>query len=196
MRADIRAANASDAGQIAAIYAPYVRDTAISFEVVPPTTAEMRARIRAVGAAYPWLVAASNGAVLGYAYAGRHSERAAYQWSVNVSVYIHPDHHRRGIGRALYTALLGIVTAQGFYRAYGGITLPNASSIGLHETMGFRPLGVYHGVGYKLGAWHDVGWWELTLQGGAPPPPPRSLAAMRRGRAWNEALAAGRKLLR
>ena len=136
--------------------------------------------------------------MLGYAYASRHRERAAYQWSVDVSVYVRADAHRRGIGRALYTALLRIVTAQGFYGAYAGITLPNASSVGLHEAMGFRAVGVYRAVGYKLGAWHDVGWWDLDARctpGVAPPPP---LARRRRcatSPEWNGALAAGQALL-
>src|SRR5580765_5964474 len=122
MSATIRMANESDGEEVAAIYAPYVRETAISFEVVPPTEAEMGQRITALTAMYPWLVCTRGDEVLGYAYASRHRDRAAYQWSTDVSVYVRADAHRRGIGRALYAALLGIVTAQGFYRAYAGIT--------------------------------------------------------------------------
>ena len=113
----------------------------------------------------------------GYAYASRHRDRAAYQWSIDVSVYVRADAHRRGIGRALYAALLRIVVAQGFYNAYAGITLPNPASVGLHESFGFRPVGMYRRVGHKLGAWHDVGWWALDLQ-----PRPASPAAGARGR--------------
>src|SRR5262245_8569394 len=131
----IREASDADAEPIATIYAPYVRDTAISFEVVPPSTVEIAERIRAVTATYPWLVCSDGSAVLGYAYASRHRERAAYGWSVDVAVYVRGDAHRRGIGRALYSALLPITAAQGFCNAYGGITLPNASSVGLHESM-------------------------------------------------------------
>jgi phosphinothricin acetyltransferase len=190
-------ASAADADAIAAIYTPYVRDTVISFEVDPPTAADMRQRIDALTATYPWLVCAAGGAVVGYAYASRHSERAAYQWSADVSVYVRADQHRRGIGRALYTALLRIVTAQGFYNAYAGITLPNASSVGLHEALGFTPVGAYRGVGYKLGAWHDVGWWELALQPrGTAPVPPRPVGAVRDTPAWAAAITAGRALLR
>jgi phosphinothricin acetyltransferase len=192
----IRSASADDADQIAAIYAPYVRDTPISFEIVPPSGEEMRQRISALTATYPWLVCAAD-TVLGYAYASRHRERAAYQWSVDVSVYVRTDAHRRGIGRALYAALLRIVTAQGFYRAYGGITLPNPSSVGLHEAMGFQPVGVYRAVGFKHGAWHDVGWWDLVLQPAtAAPPPPRPVTEVRATPAWDAALAAGQALLR
>ncbi len=196
MTATIREARESDADHIAAIYAPYVRDTAISFELVPPTAEEMRARVGSLTATYPWLVCGDGSNVLGYAYAGRHRERAAYQWSVDVSVYVRADAHRRGIGRALYSALLRIVAAQGFYNAYAGVTLPNPSSVGLHESMGFQPVGVYHAVGYKLGAWHDVGWWELTLQARpADPAEPRAVSAVQGTAAWDMALAAGQALL-
>jgi len=196
MARTIRMATEGDAEGIAAVYAPYVRDTAISFEVVPPSGDAMRERIRALTAIYPWLVYADGETVLGYAYSGRHSERAAYEWSVDVSVYLRADAHRRGIGRALYTALLRMTAAQGFYNAYAGITLPNPSSIGLHESMGFRPVGVYHAVGYKLGVWHDVGWWELGVQPcPAAPAPPRPLPAVLGSQEWNAAMAAGRALL-
>ena len=195
--ASIRMASAADAEQIAAIYAPYVRDTAISFEVDPPTAAEMGERVAALTTTYPWLVCAAGDAVVGYAYASRHRERSAYQWSTDVSVYIRADRHRRGIGRALYTALLGIVTAQGFYNAYAGITLPNASSVGLHEALGFTPVGAYRAVGYKLGAWHDVGWWELALQpSGSTPSPPRPVGAVQDTPAWTAGIASGVSMLR
>lgn len=193
----IREATLADADVIASIYAPYVRDTVISFEVVPPSAEEMAGRMRGGMAAYPWLVCTDDGTVLGYAYASRHRDRAAYQWSVDVSVYIRSDAHRRGIGRALYSALLRIVAAQGFYNAYGGITLPNPSSVGLHEAMGFRSVGVYRAVGYKHGAWHDVGWWDLMLsERPAAPAAPLSIDVVRATSAWTEALAAGQALLR
>jgi L-amino acid N-acyltransferase YncA len=193
----VRHAIDSDAGQIAAIYAPYVCDTAISFEVVPPTGDAMGERIRLLTAMYPWLVCADQTEVQGYAYASRHHERAAYQWSIDVSVYVRADAHRRGIGRALYAALLRIVVAQGFYNAYAGITLPNPASVGLHESFGFRPLGLYRCVGHKLGAWHDVGWWALDLQPRpASPLPARAADTLRETAEWQAAMAAGRSLLR
>jgi L-amino acid N-acyltransferase YncA len=195
MSLTIRPAIEADADQIAAIYAPYVRDTAISFEVVPPSADEIRARLAAVTAVYPWLICADSGAVLGYAYASRHRERAAYQWSVDVSVYIRADRHRRGIGRALYTSLLRLVAAQGLCTAYAGITLPNAPSVALHEGLGFQPVGVYRAVGHKLGAWHDVGWWDRALQVRPPSPaPPRPVGALSRTE-WGKALAAGQARL-
>jgi len=173
----IRGARADDARAIQAIYAPFVRDTAISFEVEPPGIAQMRRRIESTLPDFPWLVWESDDGVAGYAYAGRHQERPAYRWSVNVSAYVNPQLHRRGIGGALYRELLRLLRHQGFVNAYAGITLPNASSVALHESVGFTPLAVYRGVGFKMGRWHDVGWWELALAERAPDPaPPRPLA--------------------
>jgi phosphinothricin acetyltransferase len=161
----IRMARTSDGVQAAAIYRPSVADAATSFEIEPPDGAEMAQRIESVLAAAPWLVCAgADGSLVGYAYAARHRERAAYQWSVDVTVYIRSDHHRRGVGRALYGVLLDLLRLQGFYVAHAGITLPNAGSVGLHETFGFRPVGVYPAVGWKHGAWRDVGWWQLPLR--------------------------------
>ena len=196
MSAAIRQATEADAEQIAAIYAPFVRDTAISFEIVPPTPRAMAERIGSLASMYPWLVCADAAGVRGYAYASRHRDRAAYQWSIDVSVYVAAAAHRRGIGRALYTTLLRLSAAQGYYNAYAGITLPNASSVGLHEAMGFRPLGIYRRVGHKLGAWHDVGWWALDLQPRAATPlPPRPLSTLLDTGEWHDAAAAGQVLL-
>jgi L-amino acid N-acyltransferase YncA len=197
MTATIRLATGDDAEQIQAIYAPYVRDTAISFEVEPPSVDEMRQRVSDVLPRMPWLVCERAGAVLGYAYAGKYRVRAAYQWSVDVSVYIDAHVHRSGIGRGLYTALLALLELQGFYNAYAGITLPNPASVGLHESLGFTPVGVYRHVGYKLGAWHDVGWWQRALRThAADPKPPAELNAARASPAWEAALAAGMRMLR
>jgi phosphinothricin acetyltransferase len=160
----IRLAAAADAAAVAAIYAPYVRDTVISFETEPPDAAEMGRRIAAVGERYPWLVAADAAGLLGYVYAGEHRARAAYRWDADVAVYLDPRAQRRGIGGALYRQLFALLRAQGYVNAYAGIALPNVASVGLHEAMGFAPVGVYRGVGYKHGAWHDVGWWGLRLQ--------------------------------
>ena len=169
----IRATTLADAKAIAALYAPIVRDTVISFEIEPPTADTMRERIANSIHTYPWLTALVDDVIVGYAYAGRHRERAAYRWSVDVSVYVHPEYQRRGIGRALYRELLQILGRQGFRSAFAGITLPNASSVGLHEALGFSPVGVYREVGFKLGAWREVGWWRLSLSttGGVPADP-------------------------
>jgi phosphinothricin acetyltransferase len=177
----IRLAAADDAPQVHAIYVPFVRDSVISFELEPPTLEEMRSRISTTLATHPWIVCETDGRIRGYAYASAHRERRAYQWSCDVSCYVHPDAQRRGIGRALYLALFRILRAQGFRNAYAGITLPNAASVGLHEAVGFTALGVYRGVGYKRGRWHDVGWWELRLAALADEPaPPRPLAELLR----------------
>jgi L-amino acid N-acyltransferase YncA len=160
----IRFATPADAPEIRAIYAPFVTDTMISFELAAPSDDEMRSRIASTLATHPWIVLESAGRVAGYAYASRHRDRLAYQWGVDVSCYVRPDMKRRGIGKSLYLALFGILRAQGFCNAYAGIALPNAASVGLHESVGFTPLGVYRGVGHKLGAWHDVGWWECRLR--------------------------------
>ena len=185
--ATIRLATPDDAAAIAAVYRPYVTDAATSFEVDAPDAAAMAARIQSVLAVAPWLVyTVDGGAPLGYAYASRHHERAAYQWALDVAVYVHADHHRRGVGRALYQRLFALLRLQGFYTAHAGITLPNPASVGLHESLGFRPVGVYPAVGWKLGAWRDVGWWQLPLQERPPAPaPPLSPAQARTLPGWD-----------
>ena len=186
----IRLAHVRDAAPIAAIYAPIVITSATSFEVEPPTPAMMAERIARTLPAYPWLVGEEAGAVVGYAYASQHRARAAYQWSVDVSVYIHEDWRGQGIGRTLYSALFALLRAQGFANAYAGITLPNVGSVALHEAMGMTPIGVYRHVGYKLGAWRDVGWWEGALQTfPESPTPPRPLTQVATMPEWRALLA-------
>jgi L-amino acid N-acyltransferase YncA len=152
MRLMIRLAMPDDACGVQVIYAPIVRDTAISFELDPPTVKDMRERIIKTQHRHCWLVCEHNGEILGYAYAGRHQERWAYQWAVNLSVYIHERARRHGVGRALYTSLFGVLRLQGFYMAYAGITLPHAGSVGLHEAMGFAPVGIFRNAGYTIQA--------------------------------------------
>lgn len=166
MSRHIRLAEPGDAAQLAAIYAPSITDSPASFELVAPDATEMARRLAATLPFAAWLVLAdeAEGGVLGYAYASRHRERLAYQWSVDVTVYVRADQQRRGVGRALYWVLLQLLREQGFYAAHAGITLPNSASVGLHESLGFRPVGVFPGVGFKDGAWHDVGWWQLELR--------------------------------
>ena len=160
-----------DAGACAAIYAPYVTDTAISLEEVAPTAAEMAARIERTSKTHPWLVAEEAGEVTGYAYGSQHRERAAYRWATDVAVYVDPRHQRRGVGRTLYETLFGLLAQQGFRMACAGVTLPNEASVGLHEALGFQPVGVYRRIGFKFGAWRDVGWWQLELANLAGGPP-------------------------
>jgi len=171
----IRLATTDDAAAIAAIYAPFVTGSQVSFEVDAPDAVEMAARIDHKLPRFPWLVAEEDGAVIGYAYAGPHRERAAYAWSVDVSVYMAETARRRGVASRLYGTLFDILRRQGFRTAYAGITLPNPASVGFHEAMGFSPVGVYRNVGWKLGNWHDVGWWELQLGGDGPAAPLRGV---------------------
>ena len=197
MSATIRLASDEDATQLRDIYAPYCLQTPISFEEAPPDHAEMRRRVRKVGARFPWLVCDRGGDVLGYVYGGTHRERAAYRWSVEVTAYVRQDSQRKGIGRALYTSLFRLLALQGFYNAFAGITLPNPGSVGLHEALGFRPIGVYAAIGFKLGGWHDVSWYQLDLQPRpARPPEPRDIHVARSATGWDAALAAGLALLR
>ncbi|NHN57199.1 N-acetyltransferase [Calidifontibacter sp. DB0510] len=163
----IRPAEAArDAASCAAIYAPYVTDTVISFEAEPPDAAEMGRRMNA---AIEWLVAREDDVVLGYAYATRHRERAAYRFACDVSVYTAPAAHRRGVGTALYGELLARVTARGLRMACAGVTQPNPASVGFHEAMGFQRVGLYRAIGWKFGAWHDVLWLQRPLAGDGPP---------------------------
>jgi L-amino acid N-acyltransferase YncA len=174
-----RLAREDDAAQVQAIYAPVVRDTAISFETEPPGVAEVRRRIREVLTRFPWLVRERDGELLGYAYATRHRDRRAYQWSVEVAVYVARHARGAGVGRSLYLPLLDLLAAQGLVTAYAGITLPNPASVGLHEALGFTPVGVFREAGFKHGAWRDVGWWQRRLREPAvPPAPPTALPAM------------------
>lgn len=164
MSIEVRDAQPDDALEIQAIYAPVVNRTAISFEEVPPSVEEMQTRIVTTLQTYPYLVAAREDRVVGYAYASHHRARAAYRWAVDVTVYIAESERRSGVGRSLYEVLLPILARQGFHSAYAGISLPNAGSVRLHESMGFRHIGTYPEVGYKQGSWHDVGYWRLALK--------------------------------
>jgi phosphinothricin acetyltransferase len=188
----IRLAEPDDAAFIAAIYGPIVESTPISFETDPPSAAEMARRIEQTLRFHPWLVGEYDGRVVGYAYAAGHRIRAAYRWSVDTSVYVDAAFRRRRIGLALYTSLLRILAAQGHFNAYAGIALPNPASVAVHESAGFRPVGIYRNVGYKLGEWHDVGWWQLELQPHRPSPlPPIGIDVLRQGPSWRTLVEAG-----
>ncbi|MGN9473736.1 arsinothricin resistance N-acetyltransferase ArsN1 family B [Pseudomonas syringae pv. aptata] len=167
----VRTAARTDAAAIQGIYAPMVERTAISFELEPPTVQEMAERIESTLFKYPYLVAERGGQVVGYAYASQHRAREAYQWSVDVTVYVAPQAHRSGIARALYSRLIPILERQGLHTAYAGIALPNAGSVGLHEALGFEHLGTYTEVGFKHGKWQDVGYWRKRLNSATPPGP-------------------------
>lgn len=201
----IRLATADDAGAVRAIYAPLIERTAVSFELDVPSEDEIARRITGRQPQHPWLVVDgthddSEGGradgVAGYAYAGRFSGRPAYDWSVETSIYMAEPARGRGLGRALYAALLAVLDAQGYRQAMAGIALPNPASIRVHEAAGFTPVGVYRAAGWKFGAWHDVGWWQRSLGASdAAPEPPVALDALPPD-ALAGALATGDALLR
>jgi L-amino acid N-acyltransferase YncA len=193
----IRLATPADASQIREIYAPFCESTPVSFETEPPSVEEMERRISTTLTLHPWLVCDDARHVLGYAYASKHRERAAYRWSVDVSVYVREGRRGAGLGRALYTTLFAILRLQGFIRALAGITLPNAGSVGLHTSMGFEPVGVYRAIGFKCGQWHDVAWWQLALQSHeGEPAEPLELGRVVAMSGWDGAIDSGMALIR
>lgn len=159
----LRFAHQNDAKALLGIYGPFVQDTAISFETVVPRESAFADRIGSYTQKYPWLVAEMDGVIAGYAYAGKHREREAYQWSVESSVYLHPDFQGQGIAQLLYRELFDMLKVLGYINVYAGITLPNVQSIKLHNKMGFQLVGIYTQIGYKNGKWHDVQWMALRL---------------------------------
>jgi len=165
MPARVRPATPADAAACVEIYRPYVLDTVITFETEVPTVEEMADRIVDARVMHEWLVLEVDGDVTGYAYAHQLNSRAAYQWSVETSVYLAQDARRSGGGRLLYAELLRRLTERGFRRAFAGIAQPNDASNALHQAFGFRRAGRYRRVGWKHGAWHDVEWWQLDLLG-------------------------------
>lgn len=156
--------SARDAAGCAAIYAPFVESTAISLEDRVPTVADIAARISRIERTHPWLVAERDGRVVGFAYGCPHRERAGYRWAAEVTVYVDPAIQRQGVGRALYRCLFDLLREQRLRIACAGVTLPNEASVSLHESLGFVPVGVYRNIGFKLGRWWDVGWWQLSLK--------------------------------
>jgi L-amino acid N-acyltransferase YncA len=161
--ARVRPASAEDAQACAAIYSPYVLETAITFEDRPPAADEMAARIASACERHAWVVLEERGRVIGYAYGGGFNKRAAYRWACEVSVYVELGRRRTGAGRALYARLFDRLADRGFCVAVAGMTLPNEASVGLHRAMGFEPVGVYRRIGYKHGRWHDVAWMQREL---------------------------------
>jgi len=170
----IRPVKLTDADAILEIYSPYIHNTTVTFETTVPTRQQFTDRIIACIERYPWLVAENmEGTVVGYAYATRHRDREAYQWCVESSVYVLEAYHGRGVAARLYEALLKILEQCGYVNVYAGITMPNAKSLSFHVKMGFKEVGIYHGIGYKLGSWHDVAWLVKTINphGGHPNTP-------------------------
>ena len=159
----IRVATENDAKNILGIYSPYIANTSFTFETEVLSVDAFKERINTYLVNWPWLVCEMDGTLAGYAYGTKYRERTAYQWCVEVSVYIHDDHQRSGIARALYMALIEILKRQGFRNVYAVINLPNEKSVAFHESCGFVYFATYMNVGYKLGKWKNVGWWQLLL---------------------------------
>jgi L-amino acid N-acyltransferase YncA len=160
----IRPATIADAPAMLAIYAPLVRDTVISFELEPPSLQEFEERIRKYSSKWAWLVAHTDGEIVGYAYGSMHRERLAYQFSTETSVYVAANVRGLGVGEKLYRALLPVLAEKGYCNAYAGIALPNQGSVALHEKLGFRSIGVFPSVGRKFDQWHDIGWFHCELR--------------------------------
>ncbi len=197
MSVKFRLATPEDAEGVLAIYGPFCESSPVSFEIVAPSVNELRSRIEKISRQYPWLICEIDGKVAGYVYASQHRERGAYRWNVDVAAYVDENFRRRHVGQALYSTLFSVLRGQGYFKAFAGITLPNDASVGLHESVGFKPIAVYGGVGYKLGRWLDVGWWQYELQPEIEnPPEPLPLAAIRANAELNEKLAAGQALVR
>ena len=175
----IRIGAPADCPQIAAIYAPIVEQTHISFELVPPGPDEMARRLASALQKHVWLVADTNGRIDGYAYASRYREKPAYAWSTETTIYVRDGARGTGVGKRLYRSLLNVLRAQNYRRAFAGIALPNEGSIALHESVGFTRVGVNPEAGYKFDRWHDLGWWSIQLND-APtrPASPRPLSAL------------------
>lgn len=165
----IRSVKSEDAGRILEIYAPYILNSATSFETEVPTLENFKSRITEYTAKFPWLVFESGGTVAGYAYASSHRSRCAYEWSVECSVYVGVEYQGKGIGKKLYTELFRLLKDQGAVNVFAGITLPNETSTKLHESFGFEYIGKFKDVGFKRGKWWDVGWWQLQLHKPATP---------------------------
>lgn len=167
----IRLATANDAAGILGIYGPYILNTSYTFETELPSLDSFAHRIHTYLLDFPWLVCEIDGMIAGYAYGGKHRERKAYQWCVESSIYIHDNFQKRGVGKALYTALLDILKKQGFRNVYAVINLPNDKSVKFHENCGFTHFATYEKVGYKLGKWKNVGWWQININEYIDEPP-------------------------
>jgi len=193
----IRFAGKEDAAAILRIYEAYIKNTRVTFEIDVPTVPEFEARMERITAQFPWLVCEVNGEIAGYAYGSRHGERAAYRWSADLSVYIDEKFHRRGIATALYRGVTELLRRQGYFTVYAGVSTPNPKSEAFHEALGFRNLGEFKNVGYKLGAWCGVAWYELPLADYvAEPKEPCAIGILTEREAWEDVLAEAEALLK
>ena len=168
----VRVATTADGDACAAIYAPYVLETSVSFELVPPTGADMAARIARTVDRSPWLVVEVDGIVRAYAYGMRHRDRAAYDWTIETTVYVDRHFRRQGLGRVAMRSLLAVLRLQGFHLAVAGVTAPNPGSVKLHRSLGFERIGEFQAIGWKRGGWHGVEWFARELSPRDPVPDP------------------------
>ena len=159
----IRLISAADIQEVLNIYAPFVLNTAITFEYEVPTIAEFRERVHTITSEFPWLICVVNGKIAGYTYANRFRHRTAYQWSVESAIYISPQTQSKGIGKALYATLFDLLRLQGYVNVYAGTCIPNDKSVALHRKMGFKEIGTFSKIGYKHCKWHDTLWFQLNL---------------------------------
>ena len=167
----IRLISENDANEVLEIYKPYVLHTTVTFEYEMPPMDEFLQRIKVNITDYPWLVCLHGNKIIGYAYAGFHRYRTAYQWSCESTIYLSPEFHRRGIGRILYLTLFSLLRVQGYCNVYAGVSLPNEKSVGLHQSLGFTKIGIYKKIGYKFNKWCDVEWFQFHLQKHIDNPP-------------------------
>ena len=186
----IQLAKKEDVNNMLQIYGPFILNTAVSFESTIPSEKEFWERIKKVLVEAPWLVCKSDNKVIAYAYASAHRSRAAYQWSRELSVYVHQDWRAKGIAKALYHSLIELLKLQGYRNTFIGITLPNIASVKFHEKMGYKAVGVYHKVGFKNGQYHDVGWWEMLINDEIPKAIKRP-EDLKKSKAWEKAMASG-----
>lgn len=160
----IRLIKENDASSVLDIYKPYVLGTAITFEYNVPTLEEYLERIKVNTSEYPWLVCIQNEKIIGYAYASKFRYKTAYQWSPESTIYLSPEVHGKGIASVLYRTLFAILNLQGYFNVYAGVAIPNPKSESLHLALGFKEIGVFQNIGYKLGKWHDTRWFQLKLK--------------------------------
>ena len=158
----IRFATPDDSAALLNIYAQYI-ETSVTFEYVLPSATVFAERIANIAQDYPYLVCEENSKIIGYAYAHRHMERAAYQWNAELSVYLDSSVTSKGLGKKLYRTLMNILKLQNIKTVYGCVTLPNIKSESLHKALGFEVVGIYHNAGFKAGEWHDVIWFEKAI---------------------------------
>lgn len=193
----IRLATPKDGEALLNIYKLYIVNTAITFETEVPAVEAFEKRIENILAGFPWLVCEVDDVVAGYAYASKHGERAAYQWSADLSIYVDERYHRRHIARALYQALEELLRLQGYYTVWAGVTTPNPKSEAFHTAYGFEPVGVFENVGYKLGQWRGVKWFRHVLtEYGEEPAAPKAFPAMKDAEVLGEILRAAEELIK